>query len=592
MRTSLAAGYATVPLEYHLPSDKPVRGVVPFARPYNASFPAPEACQAVVKASEDGGGAASERVRPVLEGVVVVLAGTDFVMLSAGDLERLIEMSGGIVVPSLTGPETPDATHVVFGGGYADLVLPAASEAGIPVVSEDWIFECLQYSMLVAEKRFLVSYAPLDELAFVVANHGPEDGFAYGRASVARLIYAYGGTQYESVYAKVPHVYYVVPLSVTFDQISAVLDDDVPIVFETFVYDSVRKGYAVPEAGYRVTREAFFFPGLEVLPLVPGVKAEQLKERAKTTLSHVWYDLSAAAKMESGIGFMCLLPSCNTPVPGPKAYLRSHMIVHHLRGEWAPLGTEPFDSPTVAYATNGVKYATFSKGSRQYAAAAARAASGTVLEPGSAAAAGSLRSGGCVTVWDVDAQCCGEPCLLPPLPVQVLTCSQCEKVFHGKCLRLTAQLVDNLTDRFDWRCNDCKACKVCGDSASDEAMLFCDACDKAYHTFCLNPPLERAPEGSWHCSECSGSQSVFRKNKSRQLSQAQAEILDNWLFSHVDNPYPTEEEKHELAALTALPFARISSWFTNARRRKLRRYLEQRAAAEAAAAARAAQHAE
>ncbi|GAM24331.1 hypothetical protein SAMD00019534_075060, partial [Acytostelium subglobosum LB1] len=35
-----------------------------------------------------------------------------------------------------------------------------------------------------------------------------------------------------------------------------------------------------------------------------------------------------------------------------------------------------------------------------------------------------------------------------------------------------------------------------------QAMLFCDVCDKGYHTFCLNPPMDSAPTGGWRCNNC------------------------------------------------------------------------------------------
>ena len=33
-------------------------------------------------------------------------------------------------------------------------------------------------------------------------------------------------------------------------------------------------------------------------------------------------------------------------------------------------------------------------------------------------------------------------------------------------------------------------------------MLLCDGCDDSYHTFCLNPPLDKIPEGDWFCPTC------------------------------------------------------------------------------------------
>ncbi|KAH6626518.1 hypothetical protein B0J18DRAFT_142998 [Chaetomium sp. MPI-SDFR-AT-0129] len=45
-------------------------------------------------------------------------------------------------------------------------------------------------------------------------------------------------------------------------------------------------------------------------------------------------------------------------------------------------------------------------------------------------------------------------------------------------------------------------------------------------------------------------------------------ILNQWFFSHPDHPYPTEEEKSDLATRTGLTVRQISFWFINARRRK------------------------
>ncbi|KAK0316712.1 hypothetical protein LTR01_000462 [Friedmanniomyces endolithicus] len=45
-------------------------------------------------------------------------------------------------------------------------------------------------------------------------------------------------------------------------------------------------------------------------------------------------------------------------------------------------------------------------------------------------------------------------------------------------------------------------------------------------------------------------------------------ILRDWLDSHVDHPYPTEEEKVELEQRTELQPSQVANWLANARRRK------------------------
>lgn len=45
-------------------------------------------------------------------------------------------------------------------------------------------------------------------------------------------------------------------------------------------------------------------------------------------------------------------------------------------------------------------------------------------------------------------------------------------------------------------------CKVCGVDRDDDSVLLCDKCDAEYHTYCLDPPLARIPEGNWYCPLC------------------------------------------------------------------------------------------
>lgn len=51
-----------------------------------------------------------------------------------------------------------------------------------------------------------------------------------------------------------------------------------------------------------------------------------------------------------------------------------------------------------------------------------------------------------------------------------------------------------------WQDND--TCRVCGVDEDYESIMLCDKCDGEYHTYCLNPPLEKVPDGNWFCPEC------------------------------------------------------------------------------------------
>jgi hypothetical protein len=47
-------------------------------------------------------------------------------------------------------------------------------------------------------------------------------------------------------------------------------------------------------------------------------------------------------------------------------------------------------------------------------------------------------------------------------------------------------------------------------------------------------------------------------------------LLKQWLYAHVQNPYPDDDEKDMLATCTRLTVPQINNWFVNARRRILR----------------------
>ncbi|KAI8871841.1 hypothetical protein GQ42DRAFT_106637, partial [Ramicandelaber brevisporus] len=42
-------------------------------------------------------------------------------------------------------------------------------------------------------------------------------------------------------------------------------------------------------------------------------------------------------------------------------------------------------------------------------------------------------------------------------------------------------------------------------------------------------------------------------------------ILKKWLLDHVKHPYPSEDEKHQLAEQCGMTLSQISNWFINAR---------------------------
>ena len=45
-------------------------------------------------------------------------------------------------------------------------------------------------------------------------------------------------------------------------------------------------------------------------------------------------------------------------------------------------------------------------------------------------------------------------------------------------------------------------CEVCGSGEAEDRMILCDSCDRGFHTFCLDPPLDAVPSGEWFCPTC------------------------------------------------------------------------------------------
>jgi hypothetical protein len=64
-----------------------------------------------------------------------------------------------------------------------------------------------------------------------------------------------------------------------------------------------------------------------------------------------------------------------------------------------------------------------------------------------------------------------------------------------------------------------------------------------------------------------------RKNK-RALPKKAAEELSKWFYEHLNDPYPTEEEKSMLASQCGLTLVQVNNWFGNKRIRYKRKCLQ------------------
>ncbi len=55
------------------------------------------------------------------------------------------------------------------------------------------------------------------------------------------------------------------------------------------------------------------------------------------------------------------------------------------------------------------------------------------------------------------------------------------------------------------------------------------------------------------------------RRKRRNFSKKATEVLNEYFYSHLANPYPSEEAKDELAKKCNITVAQISNWFGNKR---------------------------
>ncbi|OCT79958.1 hypothetical protein XELAEV_18026773mg [Xenopus laevis] len=91
---------------------------------------------------------------------------------------------------------------------------------------------------------------------------------------------------------------------------------------------------------------------------------------------------------------------------------------------------------------------------------------------------------------------------------RLIHCSQCDNSGHPSCLDMSSELVA-VIKKYPWQCMECKTCIICGQPHHEEEMMFCDTCDRGYHTFCVG--LGALPSGHWICDCCQNVPSTPKK---------------------------------------------------------------------------------
>ncbi|KAG5968156.1 hypothetical protein E4U58_001973 [Claviceps cyperi] len=71
------------------------------------------------------------------------------------------------------------------------------------------------------------------------------------------------------------------------------------------------------------------------------------------------------------------------------------------------------------------------------------------------------------------------------------------------------------------------------------------------------------------CFDACTSADLNKRKRRGNLPKETTEKLRAWFLTHLEHPYPTEDEKQDLMQQTGLQMNQISNWFINARRRQL-----------------------
>ena len=76
---------------------------------------------------------------------------------------------------------------------------------------------------------------------------------------------------------------------------------------------------------------------------------------------------------------------------------------------------------------------------------------------------------------------------------------------------------------------------------------------------------------------CDDDDPTSKKNSKKRgiFPKVATNILRAWLFQHLTHPYPSEDQKKQLAQDTGLSILQVNNWFINARRRIVQPMIDQ-----------------
>jgi len=104
------------------------------------------------------------------------------------------------------------------------------------------------------------------------------------------------------------------------------------------------------------------------------------------------------------------------------------------------------------------------------------------------------------------------------------------------------------------------------------SQIGANPCPPPSENHLLQGSLSATSGGS--CDEDDDPLGCRKKQKRGVLPKQATSIMRSWLFQHLVHPYPTEDEKRQIAAQTDLTLLQVNNWFINARRRILQPMLD------------------
>merc|ERR1711972_965135 len=124
----------------------------------------------------------------------------------------------------------------------------------------------------------------------------------------------------------------------------------------------------------------------------------------------------------------------------------------------------------------------------------------------------------------------------------------------GECLDLSPKILPQIRT-YRWQCMECKVCVKCGIEKDEENLLFCDRCDRGYHTHCVG--LDKIPRGAWTCTICKPFEEDYQrsiidyKNRPRNNRQSLADEKAKKKLAKEKEKEAAEKEKQKAAKLKA-----------------------------------------